>query len=63
MKEESINELRRMLIEYVLTSGNKKLSADDVLEAAIWLHNMYQPDTYEENRKALQKVLDRKNYR
>ena len=63
MKDSSVKELRRMLIEYLLSVDTDKLTKEELLEASIWIHHIYQPETYEENRKALQKVLEKKNYR
>lgn len=63
MKDESIKEARRYLIECILKYKGTELSKQDVLEIAIWLHHLYQPETYKENGKALQKVLNKKNYR
>ncbi len=61
MKDESIKEARRYLIESILKYKGTKLSKQDILEIAIWLHHLYQPETYKENGKALQKVLNKKN--
>lgn len=61
MKDESIKEARRYLIECILNYKGTKLNKQDILEIAIWLHHLYQPETYEENGKALQKVLNKKN--
>lgn len=55
MKDKDIKEIRRYLIECIL--NNKNISKESRLECAIWLHHIYQTDTYEDNRKALQKVL------
>lgn len=58
MDDKSIKEVRRYLIECIL--NNKNISKESRLEVAIWLHHIYQPDTYEDNRKALQKVLEKR---
>lgn len=60
MKDESIKEIRKLLIQYLLSNDFENLSKEDLLEAAIWIHHLYQPDTYKENGKALQKVLNKK---
>ena len=59
MRDEAINELRTMLIEYLLNVDTKKLTKEELLEASIWIHHIYQPKNYEKNRKALQKVLNK----
>lgn len=61
MKDESIKEARKYLIESILEYKGTKLSKQDILEIAIWLHHLYQPETYKENGKALQKVLNKKH--
>lgn len=38
--------------------NNKTLPKEDIIEASIWIHYIYQPETYEENGKALQKILN-----
>lgn len=58
MTDKDIQETRRYLIECILK--NETISKDAVLEVAIWLHHLYQPETYEDNRKALQKVLEKR---
>lgn len=58
MRDEAIKELRKMLIEYLLSVDIDKLTKEELLEASIWMHHIYQPKTYEKNRKALQKVLE-----
>lgn len=60
MKDESIKEIRRILIQYLLSTNIDTLTKDELLEAAIWIHHLYQPDTYKENGKALQKILNKK---
>lgn len=60
MKDKSIKEIRKILINYLLSTDFDTLTKDELLEAAIWIHHIYQSDTYEENRKALQKVLEKK---
>lgn len=57
MKEESIREARKILIERILQSN---INNQDKLELAINLHHFLQTEDYEENKKALQKVLDKK---
>lgn len=59
MRDEAINELRTMLIEYLLNADTKKLTKEELLEASIWIHHIYQPKNYENNKKALQKVLNK----
>ena len=61
MKDESIKEARRYLIECILNYKGTELSKQDILEIAIWIHHLYQPETYKDNGKALQKVLNKKN--
>ena len=58
MNDKDIKKLREYLIECVFK--NNDISKDAKLECAIWLHHIYQPDTYEDNRKALQKVLEKR---
>ena len=60
MKEESIKEARKILIERILQSN---INSQDKLELCIWIHHIFQPEAYEDNRKALQKVLDNKIWR
>ena len=60
MKDSSIKELRKILIEFLLSVENNKLTKEELLEASIFMHHLFQPETYEENRKALQKVLEKK---
>ena len=52
--EESLDEARKILIERIL---NSKIKREDKIEIAIWIHHIFQPEKYEENRKALQKAL------
>ena len=58
MNNKDIREIRRYLIECILK--NKTISEDAKLECTIWLHHIYQEDSYEDNRKALQKVLEKR---
>ena len=58
MNNKDIREIRRYLIECILK--NDTISKDAKLECAIWLHHIYQEDSYEDNRKVLQKVLEKR---
>lgn len=60
MKKESLKEARRILIERIL---NSDINSEDKLEIAINLHHLLQPEDYEDNRKALQKVLNKKTWK
>ena len=60
MKEESIKEARKILIERIL---NSDINNQDKLELCICMHHFLQVEDYEDNKKALQKVLNNKKWK
>lgn len=52
MRNESIEEARRILIERVI---NSNIKSEDKTELIILLHQLFQIEEYKENRKVLQR--------
>lgn len=61
MKNESLKEIRKLLIEILL--NDKKIDSQDKLEIELMLCHLLEPRDYEDNRKVLQKHYEKTKWK